>query len=95
MVELRIGSQGDIKSADPTDSGPAAGEHGDGRSGNYKGSVLAVTLPASEQIRLKRGVPVVTRANKIIQTVGQQLSVSSSVIVADGNQSPAGLSAAA
>lgn len=93
MGELRIGSQGEIKSTDQTDSGPAAGEHWDGRSGNYKGSVLAVTVPASEQIRLKCGV--VTPASKIMQTVGQQLLVSSSVIVADGNQSPAGLSAAA
>lgn len=42
---------------------------------------------------MKHGV--VTPASKIMQTVGQQLLVSSSVIVADGNQSPAGLSAAA
>lgn len=88
--ELRIGSQGEIKSADQTDSGPAAAEHQDR---NYKGSLLAVTVPASQQIRLKRGVG--TSANEIIQTVGQQLLVSSSVIVADGNQSPAGLSATA
>lgn len=27
MGELRIGSQGEIKSTDQTDSGPAAGEH--------------------------------------------------------------------
>lgn len=80
--ELRIGSQGEIKSADQTDSGPAAGEHRDGRSGNFKGSVLAVTVPAIEQIRLKR--KVVTPANEIIQTVGRQLLLSSSVIVADG-----------
>lgn len=93
MGELRIGSQGEIKSTDQTDSGPTAGEHRDGRSGIYKRSVLAATVPASKQIRLKRGV--VTPANEITQTVDQQLLVSSSVIVADGNQSPAGLSAAA
>lgn len=93
MGELRIGRQGEIKSTDQNDSGPAAGEHRDGRGGNYKSSVLAVTVPVSKQIRLKRGVG--TPANEIIQTVGQQPLVSSSVIVADGNQSPAGLSAAA
>lgn len=76
MGELRIGSQREIKSTDQNDSGPAAGEHRVGRSGNYKGCALAVTVPVSEQIRLKRGA--VTPANEIIQTVGQQLLVSSS-----------------
>lgn len=68
MGELRIGSRGEIKSTGQTDSGPAAGEHRDGRSGIYKGAALAASVPASEQIRLKRGV--VTPANEITQTVG-------------------------
>lgn len=68
MGELRIGSRGEIKSTDHTDSGPAAGEHRDWRGGIYKGAALAATVPASEQKRLKRGV--VTPANKITQTVG-------------------------
>lgn len=68
MGELRIGSRGEIKSTGQTDSGPAAGEHRDGRSGIYKGAALAASVPASEQIRLKRGV--VSPANEITQTVG-------------------------
>lgn len=68
MGELRIGSRGEIKSTDQTDSGPAAGEHRGGRSGIYKGAALAATVPASEQIRPKRGV--VPLAKEITQTVG-------------------------
>lgn len=50
MGELRIGSRGEMKSPDQTDSGPAAGEERDRQKGNYKGFALAVTVPASVQI---------------------------------------------